>query len=153
MLGEAYAYHEPDLQARPELYGRYTRHQIRQGALFSAADYVQAQRVRSLVQAEAKAALAELDVLVTPTALSPAPTFEGYDADSLLKLPSYMSIWNLTGQPALSVCCGFASSGLPIGLQMIGKAFDEPTVLRVGDAYQQITDWHTRLPNQEAVLA
>jgi aspartyl-tRNA(Asn)/glutamyl-tRNA(Gln) amidotransferase subunit A len=67
-------------------------------------------------------------------------------------MPSYMSIWNLTGQPALSVCCGFSSSGLPIGLQLVGKAFDEPTVLRVGDAYQQITDWHTRTPAQ-AVLA
>ena len=152
MLGEAYAYHEPDLQTRPELYGVYTRQQIIQGALFSAADYVQAQRVRSLICAEARAGLAGVDALVTPTALVTAPTFEGYDPDSMLRMPSYMSIWNVTGQPALSVGCGFSSAGLPIGLQIIGKAFNEATVLRVGDAYQAITDWHTRTPAQ-AVLA
>jgi aspartyl-tRNA(Asn)/glutamyl-tRNA(Gln) amidotransferase subunit A len=147
MMGEAYAYHEPDLQTRPELYGRWTRVQIASGALYSAADYVQAQRVRSLIKREVAAAMADLDVLVMPTAIGTAPTFEGYDPDALLKSPSFMAIWNITGQPAASICCGFSSSGLPIGMQLVGNAFDDAAVLRVGDAYQQITDWHTRTPS------
>ena len=58
-----------------------------------------------------------------------------------------MGIWNATGQPAASLCCGFSSKeGMPIGLQIIGRPFDEATVLRVGDTYQRLTDWHLRMP-------
>lgn len=72
--------------------------------------------------------------------------FETYDPDSMRRSPSFMAIWNVTGQPAASVPCGFTSEGLPIGLQIVGKPFDEATVLRVCDAYQQLTDWHSRTP-------
>jgi aspartyl-tRNA(Asn)/glutamyl-tRNA(Gln) amidotransferase subunit A len=78
--------------------------------------------------------------------LSVAPTFEGYDPDAVRRQPTYTGIWNLTGLPALSVCCGFSEIGMPIGMQIVGRAFDEPTVLKVGDAYQVLTDWHTRVP-------
>jgi aspartyl-tRNA(Asn)/glutamyl-tRNA(Gln) amidotransferase subunit A len=146
MTSEAYAYHEPDLQTRPELYGKYTRQSIRQGAFFGGADYVQADRVRSLIKAEAAAALADVDVLITPTTVNLAPTFEGYNPDSMLAMPSFTAIWNLTGLPALSLCCGFSAGGLPIGLQIIGKPFAEPMVFKVGDAYQSLTSWHARMP-------
>ncbi len=146
MFSEAYAYHERDLQERSDKYGKYTRQQIQQGAFFTAADYVQAQRVRSLVKEDALRALADVDVLITPTMLTFAPTFEGYDPDALRRQPTFTGIWNLTGLPALSVCCGFSEIGMPMGMQIIGRPFDEPTVLRVGDAYQQLTDWHTRIP-------
>jgi aspartyl-tRNA(Asn)/glutamyl-tRNA(Gln) amidotransferase subunit A len=146
MFSEAYAYHERDLQERSDKYGKYTRQQIQQGAFFTAADYVQAQRVRSLVKEDALRALADVDVLITPTMLTFAPTFEGYDPDALRRQPTFTGIWNLTGLPALSVCCGFSEIGMPMGMQIIGRPFDEPTVLRVGDAYQQLTDWHTRVP-------
>jgi aspartyl-tRNA(Asn)/glutamyl-tRNA(Gln) amidotransferase subunit A len=146
MLGEAYAYHEPDLLTRPELYGRWTRQTIRQGAFYSAADYVQAQRVRSIVKAEVAAILREVDVLITPTMLSVASRFDEYSYEDSLHGPSLMSMWNLTGLPAMSIPCGFSSGGLPIGLQIIGRPFDEPTVLKIGDAYQAMTDWHQRVP-------
>lgn len=146
MLAEAYTYHEPDLQKRPELYGTYTRETIRRGAFFSSADFVQAQRVRSLVKAETAAALLDVDVLITPTMISPAPTFANWDPVMMLLNPSFTGIWNLTGSPALSIPCGFTQSGLPIGMQIIGRPFDEPMVFKVGDAYQQVTDWHTRRP-------
>jgi aspartyl-tRNA(Asn)/glutamyl-tRNA(Gln) amidotransferase subunit A len=146
MLGEAYAYHRADLASQPQNYGKHTRAQVLQGALYSAADYVQAQRMRSIIKAEVLEAMRDLDILLTPTSVSVAPAFEGYDPDSMRRTPSYMGIWNATGQPAASVCCGFSSEGLPIGLQIVGKPFDEATVLRVGDAYQQLTDWHTRTP-------
>ena len=91
-------------------------------------------------------AMADVDVLVTPTAISVAPTFEGYDPDAMRRQPTFMGIWNLTGLPALSIGCGFSEAGLPIGLQIIGKPFDEPLVFKVADAYQRLTDWHTRSP-------
>jgi aspartyl-tRNA(Asn)/glutamyl-tRNA(Gln) amidotransferase subunit A len=148
MFGEAFAYHQRDLQQRPELYGKYTRLQLRQGAMFSAGDYVQAQRVRSLIQREAQRALSEVDVLIVPSMLGTAVRFDKYDPDTLLRQPSFMAIWNLTGLPALSIGCGFSAGGLPIGMQIVGKAFDEPTVFKVADAYQRLTDWHTRTPGQ-----
>jgi aspartyl-tRNA(Asn)/glutamyl-tRNA(Gln) amidotransferase subunit A len=146
MFAEAYAYHEPDLQTRPELYGKYTRQSIRQGAMFSAPDYVQAQRVRALVKSETITALADVDVLITPTMLGTAPTFAGYDFDAFMTQPTFTGIWNLTGSPAMSICCGFSTAGLPIGLQIVGKAFDEATMFKLGDAYQSFTDWHLAIP-------
>ncbi|HLH74483.1 MAG TPA: amidase [Chloroflexota bacterium] len=146
MLSEAYAYHEPTLQRCPELYGKYTRQTIQQGAFFSAADYVQAQRVRALIKAECAEILAHVDVVVVPTMLNVAPTFAGYNPDAMFCTPTFTGIWNLVGLPALSVCCGFSDASLPVAMQIIGKPFAEPIVFKVGDAYQQITDWHTRVP-------
>ena len=60
--------------------------------------------------------------------------------------PNYSRPFNLTGQPAVSLPCGFSTGGLPIGLQIAGRPFDEATVLRVAYAYEQATDWHTRSP-------
>jgi len=154
MMSEAYAYHEPDLKARPELYGKYTRRQFQIGPFFSAADYVQAQRFRPLLREECKAAFGErkdgvgegVDVFITPTMPTTAPTFEGYDPDGMMAAPGFTPIWNLTGNPAISIPCGFSSEGLPIGMQVIGRPFDEPTVFKISDAYQRITDWHLQVP-------
>jgi aspartyl-tRNA(Asn)/glutamyl-tRNA(Gln) amidotransferase subunit A len=66
--------------------------------------------------------------------------------DIITAVMRYNALPPLTGMPALSVPCGFSADGLPIGMQVIGRAFDEGTVLRVGHAYQQLTDWHTREP-------
>jgi aspartyl-tRNA(Asn)/glutamyl-tRNA(Gln) amidotransferase subunit A len=147
MLGEAYAYHREKLQHSPELYGKDTRSVFVEGAVFSAADYVQAQRARSVIKHDVLDTMAELDVLITPTTPGVAHVFEGTDPDVNRRAPSFMSMWNLTGQPAASVCCGFTDAGLPIGMQIVGKPFEEATVLRVADAYQQLTDWHTRVPS------
>jgi aspartyl-tRNA(Asn)/glutamyl-tRNA(Gln) amidotransferase subunit A len=143
---ESYAFHEKDLRERPELYGRHTRRVLQLGALFSATDFVQAQRVRSIVKAETAAALTEADVLIVPTMLGTAASFTGYEPDGRLSASSYTGFFNMTGSPALSVPCGFSRAGLPIGMQVVGRPFDEATVLRVGDAYQRLTDWHDRRP-------
>jgi aspartyl-tRNA(Asn)/glutamyl-tRNA(Gln) amidotransferase subunit A len=153
MLGEALAYHEKDLQTRPELYGKWTRGQLQQGALFTAADYVQAQRARSVIAAEVNRVLADVDVLITPSTHIVAPTLASFNPDDRIRQPDFTSIWNLTCHPAMSICCGFSEAGLPIGMQIIGRWFDEPTVLKVADAYQQLTEWHTRTPRVEAQVA
>lgn len=148
---EAYTYHEQDLHDKPELYGKHTRLRLLAGLLYSAADFVQAQRVRSVVRDAWTTAIRAVDVLITPTSTSVAPTFESFDPHSISTLasPGFTGLWNLTGFPALSVNCGFSSDGLPIGMQIIGAPFAEPTVFRIGDAYQRITDWHTRVPEAD----
>ena len=113
------------------------------GAFVTGADYVQAQRVRSMVRAETRRLLQRVDVIVTPTIGVPAPRL---DADFVALMPMFFTgVWNLTGYPALSVPVR-PSGGLPVGMQLIGRPFDEATVLRVGHAYQQRTDWHRMTP-------
>ena len=151
MISEAYAYHEPDLKSKPELYGKYTRAQFQLGAFYTAADYVNAQRMRPLIRQECADAFGVrgqggVDVLICPTMPTTAPTFEGYDPDGMMRAAGFTPIWNLTGLPAISIPAGFSSGGLPIGMQVVGRPFDEPTCFAVSDAYQQITDWHLQLP-------
>ena len=151
MISEAYAYHELDLKSKPELYGKYTRQSFQLGAFFTAADYVQAQRLRPLIRQECAEAFGTrpgdgVDVLIVPTMASVAPTFAGYDPDAMMRSYGFTPIWNLTGLPAISIPCGFSEGGLPIGMQVVGRPFDEPTVFKVADAYQQITNWHLTIP-------
>jgi aspartyl-tRNA(Asn)/glutamyl-tRNA(Gln) amidotransferase subunit A len=147
MLSEAYAYHEPDLLQRPQVYGKYTRQMLLRGSFYSGADYVQAQRLRSVITTECFDGMADVDVIVVPTMLKTAPLLDEMDPERLLKDPIYFTgLWNVTGFPALSVCCGFSGAGLPIGLQLVGKPLDEPTLFAVGDAYQHLTSWHARTP-------
>jgi aspartyl-tRNA(Asn)/glutamyl-tRNA(Gln) amidotransferase subunit A len=132
---------------QPQVYGKYTRQMLLRGAFYSGADYVQAQRLRSVITRECLEAMADVAVIVVPTMLKTAPLLDEMDPERLLKDPIYFTgLWNVTGFPALSICCGFSGVGLPIGLQLVGKPLDEPTLFAVGDAYQQITSWHARTP-------
>jgi aspartyl-tRNA(Asn)/glutamyl-tRNA(Gln) amidotransferase subunit A len=143
---EAFAYHQEDLRTRWELYGRYTRTMIARGALFNGPDYIQAQRVRAYFKKAVAAVMADLDVLITPTSTTPAEKIADMDMQRRLLGASFTGVWNLIGLPALALPCGFSSTELPLSMQIVGKAFDEATVLRVGDAYQQSIDWHLRVP-------
>jgi aspartyl-tRNA(Asn)/glutamyl-tRNA(Gln) amidotransferase subunit A len=146
MTGDALAYHHDDLRDRWHLYGRYTRTVIARGAFFNASDYLQAQRFRSYFKKAVAAAMANVDVLVTPTSLTPAEKSADIDMAKRLLGGSFTAMWNLIGLPALAVPCGFSTSGLPLSMQIVGKPFDEPTVLKTGDAYQRACDWHLRVP-------
>jgi aspartyl-tRNA(Asn)/glutamyl-tRNA(Gln) amidotransferase subunit A len=146
LLAEAYAYHERDLREHPELYGDVLRERFLAGGLVTAAEYVQAQRIRSEIGRETAAVLSEVDVLVTPTSPKPATPFaQAHDPE--FGFPrSNMPPFNITGSPTLAVPCGFSAAGLPLSLQFSGRPFAEATVLRVGQAYEQATSWHTRRP-------
>ena len=141
MHSEAFAYHGKNLRRRPQDFGEMVRAHFRLGGLFSSADYVQALRVRNVMKREFTQLLQRVDVVVSPTMSNPAPRFDESDAMTSARVPSFTSPFNMTGMPAISVPCGFTSAGLPVGLQIAGKPFDEPTVFRAAYTYQQ----HARL--------
>jgi aspartyl-tRNA(Asn)/glutamyl-tRNA(Gln) amidotransferase subunit A len=137
LFSEAYAIHEQDLKSRPLAYGRYTYQRLISGAMLSAADLVQAFRLRGeLFRAVNDGLLKTYDALLAPTGLGPAAAFEEFGKDAgkwagMLTIP-----YNVTGHPALALPIGFSASGLPLGAQIVGRAFDEPTVFRIGAAYE-----------------
>jgi len=112
------------------------------------AYYLKAQKVRTLIRRDFEQAFDRCDIIATST--SPTAAFRfGEKTDDPLKM--YLSdiftiSVNLAGLPAISIPCGLTTRGLPIGLQLIGRPFDEATILRVAHAFQQATDWHTRRP-------
>ena len=112
------------------------------------AYYVRAQKVRTLIRRDFDAAFEQCDALLTPTAPYPAfPIGDKVDDPLQMYLCDIFTVTaNLAGICGLSVPCGFSDDGLPIGLQVLGPAFKEETVLRVGHAYEQSTDWHKRTP-------
>jgi len=153
MAAEALAYHHDDLRDRWTDYGRFTRTVIARGALYNAADYAQANRFRAYFKKAVAAVMRDLDVLVTPSSVAPAERSADLDMSKRMIGVSFTGQWNLIGLPALAVPCGFSSGGLPLSLQIVGKPFDEATVLRVGDAYQRAVDWHLRVPPIAQMMA
>ncbi|MDH5202535.1 MAG: amidase family protein, partial [Nitrospirota bacterium] len=113
------------------------------------AYYMKAQQVRTLIKRDFEDAFKEVDVIVTPTSPTAAFTIGEKTADPLqMYLSDIFTISvNLAGVPGISLPCGFTSNNLPIGLQLIGKHFDEESILKVAYAYEQSTDWHKRRPN------
>ncbi len=146
LMAEAYAYHESDIREHPELYGDVLRERILAGALVTASEYTQAQRIRAEICRETAEVLKTVDVLASPTALKPATPFaQAFDPEFAFP-KSNMAPFNLTGLPTLALPCGFSASGLPVSFQLSGRPFEEATVLRAGHAYEQATTWHTRRP-------
>ncbi|MDW8008675.1 MAG: amidase [Chloroflexota bacterium] len=145
-LVEALAYHLTWLRERPQDYGQDVRLRLEMAALYPAVAYVQAQRVRAAVIEAWQRLWQEIDLLATPTTPIVAPPLTEAELSATLALIRNTNPFNVSGQPAISVPCGFDSSGLPIGLQLVGRWWDEGTLLRAAHAYQRATDWHLRLP-------
>lgn len=153
---EALAYHRNDAAARWGDYFAATRAMLARGALISGADYVQAQRVRRVAQDAVARLFGEVDVVASPTASVGAPSFASLtDAQGRLDVEAvfariFTQYWDCVGNPVLAVPMGFTGDGLPLSLQLAGRPFEEGTILRAGAAYQQITDWHLRVPAMAA---
>lgn len=155
LSAEASAYHQPTLRSSPERYGGGTRAFLEAGQLVAAATYLNAQRARELVRQGFRQAFSACDVILAPALPATAGEFgarkvrvnemeeDVTSAYIRLSIPA-----NLSGLPALSLPCGF-HAGLPLGLQILGRPFDERTVLRVGHAYEQATRHHLELPGLE----
>ncbi|MEV4420927.1 amidase [Patulibacter sp. NPDC049589] len=145
---EMLAYHLPDLQTRWGDFFRTTRTMAAVGALFSGADYVQAQRVRRVAQRGLASVFADVDLIVAPAARAGAPTMDEVVAGSSLTALDrvHTAYWDAVGNPALVVPMGFTDGGLPLSLQLAARPFEEALLVRAGDAFQQATDWHLRVP-------
>jgi len=147
-LAEMYEYHRETFRARPHDYREPTRVRLMMGALVTAADLLRAQRLRARLAREVRGLLERVDALVFPGHAAPAQRIEEVSTREVMAPGArYTSPWNLLGLPAIVVPCGFSRDGLPLALQIVGRPFDEPTVLRIARAYERATDWHRRRPD------
>jgi aspartyl-tRNA(Asn)/glutamyl-tRNA(Gln) amidotransferase subunit A len=150
MLAEIYAYHA-DLLADPAMHARYdpiTLGRILGGAEVPLAVALAARREWHLARNAAAGLFTDVDVLVTPTAMAPAPSIAEAPVDMADEFSLIRNTvpFNTFGVPTISIPCGFTSNGLPIGLQISGPPLGEATVLAVAHAYEQATTWHLAVP-------
>lgn len=143
---ELLAVHEHVLRTRPGDFGEDFLGRVLPAVLIAARDYVQAQRERRRILAEMVPVYANYDVLVTATAGGPAPRLDAWRTIEFWRRPSLTTPFNVTGGPALAQCIGFSGSGLPLSMQVVGRPFDDATVLRAAHAYEMATPWRTRRP-------
>ena len=153
VVPEAAAYHTQSFREMPEAYNDDVRELLEQGNIVFATTYINALRSRNIIRNGFRKAFDGIDAMLVPGLPVTAPKVgqSVYDwgswqepifrAHARLNCP-----FNLCGLPAATIPCGFADDGLPVGLQIAGKPFDEATVLRIADAFQQRTDWHLRRP-------
>lgn len=150
MTAEGYAIHENLLRERGADYGRYTYQRLIPGAGLTAADLIQALRLRmELVREVNGSVLRSHHALIAAVALAPASRVADFPPDWSPKMTMRTIPFTVTGNPAMAVPSGFAAGGLPLGFQIVGRAFDEATVLRIGAAYQRAMGY----PNLRPALA
>jgi aspartyl-tRNA(Asn)/glutamyl-tRNA(Gln) amidotransferase subunit A len=149
-LAEAYAVHERDLQERPQDYAEITRRKLLPGAFIPAVDYVKAQQLRTALCGEFAAAMRDLDVVITLSSLDMPCRID--DAETIARTYERQCRmpFNVTGTPAISVPTGFTTAGLPTAMQIVGRAFAEPMVYRVAQAYCRATRWRDQHPPVKA---
>lgn len=147
MATEALAYHRNDFAKRWTDYTHGTRETVGWAAFMSGADYVQAQRVRRVGQRRIRALFEEVDLIICPTSTAGAPSFDAMLGEMRMESMAHFhtTYWSALGTPTLAVPIGFDASGLPLGIQITGRPFDEARILRAGYAYQGETDWHRRI--------
>ncbi|MBI4198939.1 MAG: Asp-tRNA(Asn)/Glu-tRNA(Gln) amidotransferase subunit GatA [Chloroflexi bacterium] len=150
---EAFTYHQRWLKERPQDYSPQVRERLLGRAVIPAVDYLFAQQARVRFIREFQKVMQKVDVLVIPTSPVTAPRVEqstvvlGGQERPIEGLFSVLTrVFNIAGMPAISVPCGFDGRGLPVGLQIAGRPFEEATVLLVAHAYEQATQWHASRP-------
>ena len=153
---DATAVHRKGLEEHPEKYDHNNRVRLLTGAVIPAQAHHKANRLRQILRDQILEALERVDILVLPTSsvqATPIPTEAGMAKNGKHEFlnmlggrRTYTTPSNLAGVPGLSINCGFTSDGLPVGLQMVGRAYDEATLFRAAYAYEQSTDWHMRRP-------
>lgn len=152
-LAEASAYHQQTLAQRPQDFGPIVRERLQAGLAIPAVQYLQAQRVRRAAVLEFDALLARVDLLVLPSTFAEPPAITAADAvhspDVLRRRTVPTAPFNLLGLPAVSVPCGFTDSGLPVGLQIVGRRGEDRLVLGAAHLYEQSAGWWVRRPPLE----
>jgi aspartyl-tRNA(Asn)/glutamyl-tRNA(Gln) amidotransferase subunit A len=144
---EAYAIHEENLQNRWEEFGPLARNRMMLGSLVRAVDYIQAQRRRTELLEEIETALAEYDVIITTAMLTPQPPLDDKAPFPFLDVPMIAVPFNLTLHPVQTVRAGFFDDGMPIGAQIVGRNWDEVTVLKVAHSFEKNAGQLKRFPD------
>ena len=141
------AVHRQRVQEHPDWFGEDIRRRLEDGANTTSTEYILARRTQAEVRKKCEQFFEQYDLLLTPTTPVPAPAIAGNDAvEQAGRLTRFTAPFNLTGLPALSVPCGFTKDGLPIGLQIVSRAWAEAKVLNAGNAFERVTGWHTNRP-------
>lgn len=143
---EAYALHEATIRTRLSEYSRVFRVRVMAGALVRAADYIAAQRRRSELIAITAKAFERFDVLIAAPTSGTAPLLTEQRPDDGFSRPLLTTVANVAAIPSMVVCGGFTSAGLPLGLEIMGPAWADATVLRVGHHFEQAAGTRTRRP-------
>jgi aspartyl-tRNA(Asn)/glutamyl-tRNA(Gln) amidotransferase subunit A len=148
MSAEGFAFHAARVRETPQLFQPPVLGRLRGGAAVETTTYIERRRELDEMRRAAPELFARVDLLVTPTVpVLPVPIAEARDDDAgTAVFARNTRPLNAYGLPAVSVPCGFAGNGLPIGLQIVGPPWGEESVLRLAHAYEQATDWHTRRP-------
>src|SRR5262249_52898481 len=146
MLAEAYAVHEPWLRTRFNDYGKCFRDRVAFGAFISSADYMAATRHRRELQEKLARLMIDVDLLILPSTPGPAPLTKNVGSYGIFEIPNFTMPFNVAGTPALSLCNGYSAGGLPLSLQIVGRPFEDATVLRAGHALESATPWRERRP-------
>jgi aspartyl-tRNA(Asn)/glutamyl-tRNA(Gln) amidotransferase subunit A len=145
-IAETFAVHERDLQERPQDYAAITRRKLLPGAFILAVDYVKAQQLRTALCAEFHAAMRDLDAAITLSSLDMPCRIDDTETIAKTYERQCRMPFNVTGTPAIAVPTGFTAAGLPTAMQIIGRAFAEPMVYRIAQAYCEATGWGERHP-------
>lgn len=146
MMAEAYAVHAESIRDTPEKYGEIFRDRLMLACTITGLDYVQAQRMRTRLKTEVDAAFDACDYLITAGGWAPAPELKEMPKYYVFEAPLITTPFNVTGHPALGVCNGFSEGGLPVGMQIVGRAFDDAGVLAVGQAFETATPFRATRP-------
>ena len=153
LLTEAAEIHLDNLRERADDIGADVRGRLEEGAMTPAVAYIAAQRARTQFNAAFADAMKTYDILLAPTVAAPAPKIDadivevgGRPEHKLALMPRLTRPHNICGIPTISVPCGFSGDGLPIGVQLAARPFEDALALQVAHAYEQATDWHTRHP-------
>jgi aspartyl-tRNA(Asn)/glutamyl-tRNA(Gln) amidotransferase subunit A len=141
------AIHRDRLNEHPEMFGEDVRRRLEDGAKASSTEYVLARRIQAEVRKRCELFFESHDFLITPTTPIAAPTIAGHDAvEQAGRLTRFTAPFNLAGLPALSLPCGFTQDGLPIGLQIVSRAWADAKALNAGYAYEQAAGWQKNFP-------
>jgi len=144
------AVHRDRLREHPEMFGEDVRRRLENGAKTSSTDYILARRTQAEMRKRFERFFEACDFLILPTTPIAAPTIEGHDAvEQAGRLTRFTAPFNLGGLPALSLPCGFTKDGLPIGLQIVARAWADAKVLNLGYAFEQASEWHLQRPDIE----
>jgi aspartyl-tRNA(Asn)/glutamyl-tRNA(Gln) amidotransferase subunit A len=153
LAAEAAALHKRWMIERPQDYGAQVLMRLQNGLAIPGVTYLEAMRWRGAALAAHIAATSGVDVVIAPVSPVPAPTVAESDigagpgAEAVIqRLTRFTRPINYLGLPSLAVPSGFSASGLPIAMQLIGRSFDEATVLTIGAAFQRATDFHAKVP-------